>query len=247
MSSHGGTAEPFGCDSLRAAGCAGAAAADARAPDADSGCATPRGAPGVGTGTTTRGAVGFGAAALALANAAGFGVDAAFARPRSDDTLRPALRRTSSAALAPPARRGGASGNVTGAAWAASFESAEDAASLARAKAAAAGALSVAGGVLSEDAVSADVDSDASAAGVFAAAGVGAGSGGTEADPDAVSTTPGSIARFAADEAGSSSHGANARAVVLSEAADVPATGAGTSTRGGVGVVFASFGIGADS
>lgn len=58
------------------------------------------------TGTTTRGAAAFcttgAAGAVGLAEVAA----AAVARPRSEDTFRPALRKTSSAALAPPVRRG---------------------------------------------------------------------------------------------------------------------------------------------
>src|SRR5579859_7282582 len=93
MSSHGALDEPF---------CSWACGDGARAAGAAFCC----GAPGVGTLTTTRGAAGLGVAGAA----AGLAVEAAaVARPRSDDTFRPALRNTLSASLAPPARRGGMS------------------------------------------------------------------------------------------------------------------------------------------
>ena len=65
-------------------------------------CGARRAALGVGTGTAGRdAAAGFGAT-----GAAGLPTAADGARPRSDETFMPALRNTSSAALAPPARRG---------------------------------------------------------------------------------------------------------------------------------------------
>src|SRR3954447_7781229 len=97
MSSHGGAAEPPCSAPLFAEG------GDAvRAVGAASCCGARRAALGVGTGTAGRDA----AAGFGPTGAAGLPTAADGARPRSDETFMPALRNTSSAALAPPARRG---------------------------------------------------------------------------------------------------------------------------------------------